>query len=54
MDPLTKYELENLCNMTPEGRIISDPNSIQIEEMFVSMQNYKMCKNAPLILETFN
>lgn len=45
--------LISICNATNDGRFINEPTEHQIEELFVSLANYKFERNRPMILETF-
>ena len=45
--------LKSICYATNEGRFINEPSEYQIEELFVSLNNYSFDKNRPMILETF-
>lgn len=47
-------ELRQVCQSTPEGRFLNHPTELQIEELFVSLANYKFENHRPMILETFN
>jgi len=54
MDSHSKGELERIsrvCN--EEGRVLNNPNPYLINEMFLSITNYRF-QNSPLILETFS
>lgn len=37
LDPLSIYEINELCNHTEEGKLLQDPSLRQIEELFVSL-----------------
>ena len=45
--------LKSICYTTNDGRFINEPSENQIEELFVSLANYKFERNRPMILETF-
>ncbi|CDW83509.1 UNKNOWN [Stylonychia lemnae] len=49
-----KKYFRKLCLSTQEGRLLIDPDLYQIEELFISLSNYKFESNKTFILETFN